>query len=52
VAIAELAASLPDPAPARTALAALGLSDRMRVSYDREARLAAMLRTPRGAVTL
>ena len=52
VAIAEIAASLPDPAPARAALAALGLSDRIRVSYDRDARLAAMLRTPRGAVTL
>ena len=52
VALAELAASLPDPTPARTALVALGLSERMRVSYDRETRLAAMLRTPRGAVTL
>jgi len=52
VVIVDLAASLPDPAPARTALTALGLSDRMRVSYDREARLVAMLRTPRGAATL
>jgi Glyoxalase-like domain len=52
VAITGLAASLPDPEPARAALAALCLSDRMRVSYDREARMAAMLRTPRGTVTL
>ena len=42
----------PDPAPMRAALAALGLADVVPVTYDRETRLAAMLRTPRGIVTL
>jgi hypothetical protein len=36
----------------RAALAALGLRDALAVTYDRETRLAAMLRTPRGIVTL
>src|SRR5262249_42442061 len=52
VEIVELAASHPDPAPVRAALAALGVADRLKVSYDREARLVAMLRTPRGVVTI
>jgi hypothetical protein len=52
VAIAELAATHPDPAPVRAALAVLGLADGIRVTYDRDARLCAMLRTPRGMVTL
>jgi len=52
VALAELAASHPDPAPVRRALATLGLEDGIRVTFDREARLAAMLRTPRGLVAL
>ncbi len=50
--LVELAGSHPDPVVVRAALAALGLSDAIRVTFDREARLAAMLRTPRGLVTL
>jgi hypothetical protein len=50
--LVELAGSHPDPAPIRNALAALGLREAMRVTFDREARLAAMLQTPRGKVTL
>ena len=46
------AATHSDPAPVRAALAKLGLEGAVRVSYDRETRLAAMLRTPRGMVTL
>jgi hypothetical protein len=52
VSIAGLAAAHPDPAAIRAALAALGLDGALPVTYDREARLAAMLRTPRGIVTL
>jgi len=36
----------------RKAIEALGLSDVLKVSYGRSPRLAAMLRTPRGVVTL
>jgi hypothetical protein len=50
--LAGLAATHPDPAAIRTALAALGLDGALPVTYDRDARLAAMLRTPRGIVTL
>ena len=52
VAIAQLAATHPDPATVRAALSALKLQDRIAVTYDRQSRLAAMLRTPRGLVTL
>lgn len=52
VAIAHLAASHPDPAVIRAALAALGLAGALATTYDRQTRLAAMLRTPRGVVTL
>jgi hypothetical protein len=52
VSIVQLAASHPEPAPVRAALAALGLAETLSVSYDREVRLVAMLRTPRGVVTL
>ncbi len=52
VALAHFAATHPDPATVRAALARLGLADAIRVAYDRDARLAAMLRTPRGIVTL
>jgi len=41
-----------EPAPIRAALAALGLAETIKVTYDRETRLAVMLATPRGAVTL
>lgn len=52
VSIANFAATHSDPGLVRTALAALGLEDALHVTYDRETRLAAMLRTPRGVVTL
>lgn len=52
VSLVSLAATHPDPAPIRAALAALGQDDVVAVTYDRDTRLAAMLRTPRGIVTL
>ena len=52
VSLVSLAATHPDPASIRAALAALGQSDVVAVTYDRDTRLAAMLRTPRGIVTL
>ena len=52
VSIAQIAATHSDPAPVRSALSALGLEEAIQVTYDRETRLAAMLRTPRGFVTL
>jgi glyoxalase-like protein len=50
--IAALAGEHPDPAPVRAALAGLGLSDMLKVTYGRHPRLAAMVRTPRGLITL
>jgi len=50
--IVTLAGEHPDPAPIRAALVALGLTDTLKVTYAQYARLAAMLRTPRGIVTL
>ena len=50
--LVTLAASHPEPAPIRAALSSLGLNDVIQVTYDRDTRLAAMLRTPRGVVTL
>jgi len=52
VTLAQLAATHSDPAPVRAALDALGLDAVIQVTYDRDTRLAAMLRTPRGMVTL
>jgi len=52
VRVVALAGEHPDPAPIRAGLAALGLSETLKVTYERHARLAAMLRTPRGLVTL
>ena len=52
VTLAQLAATHSDPAPVRAALDALGLDAAIQVTYDRDTRLAAMLRTPRGMVTL
>jgi len=52
VTLAQLAASHPDPAPIRNAIAKLGLADTIHVTYDRDARLCAMLRTTRGVVAL
>jgi hypothetical protein len=50
--VAGFAAAHPDPGPIRAAIAALGLGGVLPVTYDRDVRLAAMLRTPRGIVTL
>ena len=50
--LVALAGEHPDPAPVRRALGALGLADALKVTYGRAPRLAAMLRTPRGIVTL
>jgi glyoxalase-like protein len=50
--LVTLAGEHPDPATIRAALAALGLSETLKVTYGRHPRLAAMLRTPRGVVTL
>ena len=52
VSIAGMAASHPEPALIRAALASLGQDSALPVTYDRDVRLAAMLRTPRGIVTL
>ena len=52
VRLVALAGEHPEPAPVRDALAALGLSETLKVTYGRTPRLAAMLRTPRGTVTL
>jgi hypothetical protein len=52
VSLAGFAATHSDPESLRVALAALGLGGVLAVTYDRETRLAAMLRTPRGIVTL
>jgi hypothetical protein len=52
VSMAEFAASHSDPVTARAALAVLGLAGVPHITFDRETRLAAMLRTPRGIVTL
>jgi hypothetical protein len=50
--LAQLAGTHPDPAPIRKSLQQLGLDAQMHVAYDRVARVAAMLRTPRGLVAL
>jgi hypothetical protein len=52
VSLAQVAAAHPDPAPLRAALGTLGLDEIVQITFDRDARLAAMLRTPRGIVTL
>ncbi|MEP7208654.1 MAG: VOC family protein [Casimicrobiaceae bacterium] len=52
VSLVELAASHPDPNAIRATLRHLGLEPSLRVAYDRETRLVAMLRSPRGLVTL
>jgi hypothetical protein len=50
--IVALAGAHPEPASIRAPLAALGLSATLPVTYNKTPRLAAMLRTPRGVVTL
>jgi hypothetical protein len=50
--LATLAATHPEPGRIRAALAALGLSDALQVTYDGKPRLGAMLRTRNGSITL
>ena len=52
VTIAQFAATHPEPAAVRAALASLKLQDTLAVTYDRQTRLAVMLRTAQGIVTL
>ena len=47
-----LSAAHPEPAIVRSALAALQIADAPKVTFGTPARLAAMLKTPRGPVTL
>lgn len=50
--LAHVAGEHPEPAAIRAELAALGLSDTMKVTYAKSPRIAAMIRTPRGVATL
>jgi hypothetical protein len=50
--LTALAGEHPDPASVRQPLAALRLSDTFKVTYGRSPRIAAMLRTRKGIVTL
>jgi hypothetical protein len=50
--LVALAGEHPDPAPIRAALAKLSLDEDVKVTYVQSPRLAAMIRTPRGIVTL
>jgi hypothetical protein len=50
--LVALAGEHAEPAPVRAALGELGLSEMLKVTYGRSPRLAAMLRTPSGVVTL
>ena len=52
VSLVELAGSHPDPGAARNVLGKLGLEGSLRLSYDRETRLVALLRTRKGLVRL
>lgn len=50
--IAAIAAAHPEPDAMRSAVASLGLEEVIKITYDAAPRLAAMLRSPRGTVTL
>jgi hypothetical protein len=50
--LATLAAAHPEPGRIRGALAALGLGETLQVTFSAKIRLAAMLHTPRGMMTL
>jgi hypothetical protein len=52
VRIAALAAAHPEPGSMRAVLAALGLSETLKVTFDAAPRLAAMLAARQGTVTL
>jgi len=50
--LVALAGAHPEPALIRSVLAALSLADAIKVTFAATPRLAAMLQTPRGPVTL
>jgi Glyoxalase-like domain len=50
--LVAIAGEHPEPAVVRAALATLGLSDTLKVTYGKSPRLAAMIRTARGVMTL
>jgi len=50
--LVAVAGEHPEPADVRAALAQLGLSDVLKVTYGKSPRLAAMIRTARGVATL
>lgn len=50
--LTAIAGEHPEPASVRTPLAALGLSETLKVTYAKSPRLAAMIRTSRGVATL
>jgi hypothetical protein len=50
--LVTMAGAHPEPASIRGALAGLGLTETLKITYAVKPRLAAMLRTPRGTVTL
>jgi hypothetical protein len=50
--LVTMAGAHPEPATIRAALGNLGVADMLKVTYAVTPRLAAMLRTPRGTVTL
>jgi Glyoxalase-like domain len=52
IGVVTMAAAHPEPASIRAALSSLGLAEMLKVTYAQTPRLAAMLRTPRGTVTL
>jgi hypothetical protein len=52
LALVALAGEHPEPQPVRTRIARLGLADDVKVTYGTSPRLAAMLRTRRGVVTI
>lgn len=52
IVLTQLAAAHPEPNLVRRSLDRLGLGEAIQVTFDREARLAVMLRTPRGLVAL
>jgi hypothetical protein len=52
IAVVAMAGAHPEPATIRAALGGLGLAETLKITYAVTPRLAAMLRTPRGTVTL
>jgi hypothetical protein len=52
VALSALAGAHPEPAAIRASLARLALGDTLKVTFSATPKLAAMLKTPRGVVTL